>query len=104
MVTQDSHLQGAFRATILPLRIYDFDFCFIEHVLQVSLYHLSEKNQGPLFIFFVVSTYSKKHQMADFVPEFRCEKGMCAQIFCVQMIEGDLKSILDETKVEFLNS
>ena len=42
--------------------------------------------------------------MADFVPEFRCEKGMCAQIFCVQMIEGDLKSILDETKVEILNS
>ena len=42
--------------------------------------------------------------MADFVPHFRREREMCAQILGTQMIEGDLKSILDKTKVEFLNS
>ena len=32
---------------------------------------------------------SEKCQIADFVPKFRVEEGGCAQIFCVQTLEGD---------------
>ena len=47
-------------------------------------------NDKPLSTLFVVLKYLKKRKIADFVPIFQGEDGMCAQMFCTQMIEGDL--------------
>ena len=55
------------------------------------------------FTLFVVLKYSKKRKIADFVPKFRGEGGMCARFFRTEMIEGDLESISDEIRTEIIN-
>ena len=58
----------------------------------------------PLSTLFVVLKYLKKRKIADFVPIFQGEDGMCAQTFCTQMIEGDPWNKINITKIIIINS
>ena len=67
---------GFNRQSILDLILCPHLYFFLQQE------HYSSFSQGNF-------TYSDKCQMTDFVPKFRREGGMCAQILCTQMIEED---------------
>ena len=60
-------------------------------------------NHEPISTLFVVSKYSKNRKIADFLPKFQGDGGMCARTMCTQMIEGDLQITFDETRIKIIN-